>query len=895
MLLVEKLLGSSSEGAYIEDVFSGYLYTGTGALQTITNGINLETVTNEAVYTTPGTYSWTAPEGVTSVCVVAIGGGGGDSYFVNTSTVRGGAPSGSTGGTYTGDGGGNGGNAGTAAENSPTYWAGGGGGGAGGYAGNGGAGGNGVSGTGTTHRRGGGGGGTSLFGQGTAGTGGTLSGATGSGGGAGGGGGANGVTSAGNPGQGGSSGQAGVTSEGGLYGGGGAGLTTSKGGAGLGWKNNIAVTPGQNYTVVVGNSAQGTNEGVSQSGAVRIIWGAGRSFPSTNTSSVVTSGGGLVWLKSRNASSTDHALFDTARGTGLSLGTNLATGQATASTGLWDFLPDGFTLGSLSTVNSLSNKYVSWTFRKQPKFFDIVTYTGNGANRTIAHSLDAIPGCIMIKRTDTTGDWQVYHRGIANTEYMVLNSDAGKATGTDRWNSTTPTSKVFSLGTNAAVNANNGKYVAYLFAHNAGGFGSAGDENVITCGTYTGTGNATQVIDIGYEPQWVMVKNASTTSGWVIADNLRGSAVGGDYERLYANANSAETDINWLGINSKGFEVGTQNNAETNNLGSTFVYIAIRRGPMRKPTSGTSVYTPITYTGGTANVTVSCGYPPDTFITFERGAATALNGYAWPIFDRLLGNNGAFYTTRNAAWSSASWGDSYILFDNNNGTQLVNGAFFLNATSATYGSWSFRKAPGFYDVVNYTGTGTSAAIPHNLDATPELIIVKALTTATDWAVYCDEIGSNQYVVLNSNAAKVSSNSYWNNIAPITTVFTVGSASPVNATGMTYAARLFSTLPNVSKVGSYTGTAALQAVNCGFSSAARFVLIKRTDSTGDWYAWDSARGIVAGNDPYKLINTSATEVTNTDFVDTTTTGFEITAAASATVNINAASYIYLAIS
>jgi hypothetical protein len=77
---------------------------------------------------------------------------------------------------------------------------------------------------------------------------------------------------------------------------------------------------------------------------------------------------------------------------------------------------------------------------------------------------------------------------------------------------------------------------------------------------------------------------------------------------------------------------------------------------------------------------------------------------------------------------------------------------------------------------------------------------------------------------------------------------------------TYIAYLFATLAGVSKVGSYTGTGADLNVDCGFSAGARFILIKRTDSTGDWYVYDSLRGIVAGNDPYLLLNSTAAEVT-----------------------------------
>jgi hypothetical protein len=96
------------------------------------------------------------------------------------------------------------------------------------------------------------------------------------------------------------------------------------------------------------------------------------------------------------------------------------------------------------------------------------------------------------------------------------------------------------------------------------------------------------------------------------------------------------------------------------------------------------------------------------------------------------------------------------------------------------------------------------------------------------------------------------------------------------------------------VGSYTGTGTTKQIDCGFTAGARFVMIKRTDSTGDWYVWDSARGIVAGNDPYLLLNSTAAEVTSTDYIDTYSAGFEISSTAPVAINANGGTYLFLAI-
>jgi len=100
---------------------------------------------------------------------------------------------------------------------------------------------------------------------------------------------------------------------------------------------------------------------------------------------------------------------------------------------------------------------------------------------------------------------------------------------------------------------------------------------------------------------------------------------------------------------------------------------------------------------------------------------------------------------------------------------------------------------------------------------------------------------------------------------------------------------------VSKVGSYSGTESGNTIDCGFSSGARFVLIKRTDSTGDWYLWDSERGIIVGDDPYLLLNSTSAEVTNTDYILPNNSGFRMQAAAqNAGLNNIGGSYIFYAI-
>ncbi len=609
--------------------------------------------------------------------------------------------------------------------------------------------------------------------------------------------------------------------------------------------------------------------------------------------------GGLTWIKSRTTGF-NHTLIDTVRGATNLLVSNTTAAQATQANSLTAFTSTGFSIGAGSIVNFSADNFASWTFRKQPKFFDIVTYTGNGANRTIAHNLESVPGSIIVKRTDVADNWAVYHRSLANTQYLVLNSTAAAATGTTWWNSTTPTSTVFSLGTEGSVNASGGTYVAYLFAHNAGGFGLSGTDNVISCGSYTGNGSASgPTVTLGYEPQWVMVKR--TTDGiedWEIYDTMRGIVPAGADKILYPNDSGQEQTATRIQISATGFSPdGTAGSVNEN--GKTYIYIAIRRGLMEVPTSGTSVFLPSTRAGTGASVTTSnLSFPPDAVWSKGQDNGGTNSG----AFDRLRGAKQQLSLNQTDAETNAS--TSLTGFDVMTGYTAGADAVELtiNATGYNYVNWQFRRAPGFFDIVCYTGTSVAMTVAHNLTVPPELVIVKSRSNVVAWPVW-SKYGTqrNDYLInLNGQGTYgTAGDLVWGDPGSgvpnmTSTVFSVGDAVTVNNNTWTYVAYLFATVAGVSKVGSYTGTGTTQVINCGFTSGARFILIKRIDSTGGWHVWDSARGIVAGNDPYLLLNSTAAEVTNTDYVDTAASGFEISSTAPAAINANGGSFIFLAI-
>jgi len=612
--------------------------------------------------------------------------------------------------------------------------------------------------------------------------------------------------------------------------------------------------------------------------------------------------GGLVWLKSRNYTG-NHRLFDTNRGATKFWYSNLTDGEITNANSLTAFNANGFSLGNFSSTNDSSTQYASWTFRKQPKFFDVVTYTGAGGVQTVNHNLGSAPGCIIIKVLNNTGGAVVYHRAmdatIANQYAMSLNSIDAR-TQVFYWNNTSPTSTSFTVA-HPLVNNSGTTYVAYLFAHDAGGFGLSGTDNVISCGSFVASGSGayggSASVNLGWEPQWVLMKEANNTLGtvdWTIVDNMRGwptpdsTNIYGFANKLSANLSNAATNVGDCGWpTSTGFQVGQVTG------GATYIYIAIRRGPMKVPTSGTSVFNPLARSGNSTTTTItSPGFAPDSVWVKSRSDI-----YGWYDWDKLRGVAAGRLQFNTTGAEPGSSFDIFTAFTNTGytlGPDTASGQ--VNTTGSTYINYALARAPGFFDVVCYTGTGAATTVNHNLGAAPELMIFRN-RGGGNWIV-CSNISTNykrSFLEASDAATTLSFNTVFElSAAPTASVINMGSATTVNTSGGTYVAYLFATCPGVSKVGSYTGNGSSQTINCGFTGGARFVLIKRTDSTGDWYVWDTARGIVAGNDPHLSLNSTAAEVTTNDSIDTDSTGFIVNQLAATNINVSSATYIFLAI-
>ena len=604
-----------------------------------------------------------------------------------------------------------------------------------------------------------------------------------------------------------------------------------------------------------------------------------------------TGEGGLVWIKRRNGVE-NNDLYDTVRGATKDLRTNAASAQGTEPNGLQAFNSNGFTVGGDGLVGVNGGEYVSWTFRKAPKFFDVVTYTGNGvAGRTVSHNLGTTVGSMFIKLTSGADNWSVYHRGLDNTapeDYrLVLNATNGRIDNTDgsRWNRTAPTSTEFTLGADGSVNASGQTYVAYLFAHNNGdgNFGPDADQDIIKCGSYTGNGSTTgPSVNLGFEPQWVLIKLASGSGeNWILMDNMRGMPVGSNDTLFEINDSGAEKSTSEiLNLTATGFDIRTNSNGiNTNN--QTYIYMAIRRGPLAEPESATDVFHIQSQSDG---ATYSVGFPIDTFL-HSKVAGSSINAI---VGNRLTGNDKYLITNSSAAegTSSGVWE-----FD-------LQNSFKQGATTSQESiAWHWKRAPSFFDVVAYTGNSTNnTEIKHNLGVVPEMVWTKQRTTdVRDWSVYHSVLGNNNTLTLNTTAL-AEDNSAGMHATPTATSLFLKASNMVNANGQGYIAYLFATLAGVSKVGSYTGDGTTSKnIDCGFSNGARFVMIKRTDSGGGWIVFDTVRGLTtAAADPFLYLDSTAAESQNVAFdLDPYSSGFNIGGDAGY-INASGGSYIFYAI-
>ena len=295
-----------------------------------------------------------------------------------------------------------------------------------------------------------------------------------------------------------------------------------------------------------------------------------------------------VWLKRRDASAS-HELHDAVRGATKRLKSDGTNAEFTDTDTLTSFDSDGFSIGSGSQINTNSATQVAWNWKANgagssntdgsitstvsantTSGFSIVTYTGTGSVGTIGHGLSAVPKMIIVKRLDSASSWSVYHSALGNANQVYLNT-TGASTSSSGWNSTDPTSSVFSIGSTASYNGSGNTYIAYAFAEKSG-FSSMG--------SYVGNGNADGTfVYTGFKPAFILLKNTTlSVENWVINDSGRNPSNIVDKD-LFANQNYVEAVHSRQDFLSNGFKFrSTANNS--NKSGDTYIYMAFAESPI---------------------------------------------------------------------------------------------------------------------------------------------------------------------------------------------------------------------------------------------------------------------------------------------------------------------------
>jgi hypothetical protein len=332
-------------------------------------------------------------------------------------------------------------------------------------------------------------------------------------------------------------------------------------------------------------------------------------FTGTNTSGRTFTGlnfqPDMIWGKQRDSANYNHFIVDVVRGGTKFIATNTTASEDTASHGqITSWNSDGTTwsdgtngtyprlyyndngqLGGSGTrvwwqwkangagVSNTAGTISSTVSANQIAGFSIVSYTGTGANATVGHGLGVAPSMIIIKNRNTVTNWFVYHSKLTSaTYYLNLNSTSGQQSASIVWNSTAPTSSVFSLGS-ADSNTSSSPMIAYCFAE-VKGFSKFG--------SYTGNNSLNNFVYTGFKPAFVMIKVTSTTEQWCIKDNKRNTYNVLD-RQLFANASNAEdynTTNHLIDFVSNGFNLkdNTSQNL-TNGSGQTYIYMAFAESP----------------------------------------------------------------------------------------------------------------------------------------------------------------------------------------------------------------------------------------------------------------------------------------------------------------------------
>ena len=295
-----------------------------------------------------------------------------------------------------------------------------------------------------------------------------------------------------------------------------------------------------------------------------------------------------VWIKSRS-NAVNHGAWDSTRGASDRLLPD-TTGAAETQSNFTSFNSDGFTVDTGNIVNTNAYTYVGWQWKaaggttasngngsitstvqaNTTAGFSIVKWTGTGSAATIGHGLGVTPQMIIVKNLDKSSQWAVYTASVGNTKYLALNDDDAAATYSGYWNDTSPTTTVFSVGSDGDVSGGNGEEViSYVFSSIKG---------YSKFGSYKGNGNADGTfVYTGFKPAFLMIKRTSGTNHWHMFDNKR-DPENVVQKHILADLDNAEASNTWGDLLSTGFKLRTTL-VGVNGSGDDYIYMAFAENP----------------------------------------------------------------------------------------------------------------------------------------------------------------------------------------------------------------------------------------------------------------------------------------------------------------------------
>ena len=619
----------------------------------------------------------------------------------------------------------------------------------------------------------------------------------------------------------------------------------------------------------------------------------------------------FVWIKPRTQAD-NHNIYDTLRGVRQQIIPNNTSAESTQPRTLQSFDADGFTLNDDNNVNNSGIDYVAWNFKaggsavsntdgtitsqvsaNTEAGFSVVSWTPTAPNQSVGHGLGQKPSFVITKSRNSVIDWYCITDIIDGSfDWLLLNSTSAKI---DSPNDNLMTN-TFETGYGSGTNL-----IAYCFAE---------VEGFSNFGSYVGNGSTSgPTVVTGFEPAFVMIKNASAIYEWVIVDNKR-SIDNPRNKELNPNSSAAEngtgdpTSINFL---ENGFQIVSTDGATNQNNGK-FIYMAFAADPITIEPSLEDSFNTVLWTGdysATRQIT-GVGFQPDLVWTKGR------NNASWGHFlqDSIRGAEN-FLISQSTAAEGTTVPHIVDSFDADGFTIKDNGN--SNATGDTYVAWNWKgaelpainsngsitsvvsanPAAGF-SIVSYNGNSIiGSTVGHGLNSTPDVVIYKGRGSGlpqyfSNWGVYHSALGATKKLWLNdSYQATTSGGGDWiNSTEPTDSVFTVGEYY-TNWTGRSFIAYCFAEVAGFSKFDSYSGTGSNgNFITTGFEPA--FLMVKRSDSADNWVIVDNKRGTSNSLFP----DDSSQELSNSGAATFSSTGFTVNGASGGWNNASG-TYIYMA--